>query len=124
MGKSSTRPQRRLLLGHKETKLEGLLLGRGGIFDLGVTVSSRKAFYSLVETPPTRPRGSRVGKSSIQPQRHLLLGHKEAKLEGLPLGHRDVSDLAMTVSSWKAFYSATAMPPTHPWGSEVKKSST
>jgi len=44
-----------LLLDHDEAKSEGLLLSHGSVSDFGVTVSSRKAIYSAIETPPTQP---------------------------------------------------------------------
>jgi len=46
--------------------------------------------------------------------RCLLLAHEEAKSEGVVVGCHDVSDLSLMMSSQKAFYSASVMPPTRP----------
>ena len=105
--KSYTRPWRRLPLGHEEAESEGILLGHGGIFNLGMTVSSRKAlyssitmltqkgFYSATTTSPILPWRCRVGNPTISLGRRLLLGHDDADSEGLLLGRGEVSDSAM-----------------------------
>jgi len=47
-----------------------------------------------------------------RPQQHLLFDHDEVESKGVVLGHSGVSNLRVTVSSQKAFYSTAAMPPT------------
>ena len=109
-GKLSTRSWRRYLLSHKKAESEGLLLIRGDFSHLGVTVSSRKAFYAIVEMPRTRPWWSRVRRSSTRLRERLGLGCDGVESNNLLFSHRDASYSVMRKLSQKVFYSAMRNP--------------
>jgi len=78
-----------LLLSLEEVESESLLLKRHGVSNLGVAVSSGKAFYSAMAMAPSREKGSRVGKPPTQPVRRLQLGHDGVESKILLLGCTD-----------------------------------
>ena len=55
IGRSSTRPWRRLLFVHDEALMESLLLGCDGVFDSAMTKPSHEGFYSTAPTSSIQP---------------------------------------------------------------------
>jgi len=122
--KPSTQPRWRLSFGHEDADSEGLLLGCSEVSDSAITMRNQNAFYLAAATSSIRPWGSRVVKASTRQCWRLRFGHDDADSERLLLGRSEVSDFAMMMHSYKAFYSAPGKSLTPPWKCEVGKPST